>query len=184
MKTKLYGVKVLDDNGSGAISGVIAGMDYVVKDAPKRSCPRGAMANLSLGGAFSAAVNKAAASMVSGGVFVSVAAGGSNTDVANSSPASEPTVCTVGASTKADARASSSNYGRLLDIFAPGVEILSTWIGGGTVSLASTMLSLPLSQCPISSSLPILYISVLVTNRFKCRGLSLEAPWRRLTSPA
>ncbi|KAK5997458.1 Cuticle-degrading protease [Cladobotryum mycophilum] len=130
-KTLLLSVKVLDDNGSGSLSQVIAGMDFVVKDAPTRGCPKGAMANLSLGASFSAAVNKAAASMVSAGIFVSVAAGGSNTDVGSTSPASEPSVCTVGGTTRADVR-SNSNYGKLIDLFAPGVEILSTCLNGGT----------------------------------------------------
>lgn len=91
------------------------------------------MANISLGGGFSAAVNRAAASLVASGVFVSVAAGGSNTDAQNTSPASEPTVCTVGASTERDERASYSNYGPVVDIFAPGANILSTWLRGTTV---------------------------------------------------
>ncbi|KAG8411192.1 hypothetical protein J3459_016538 [Metarhizium acridum] len=132
-KTKLYGVKCLDDQGSGTISNVIAAMDFVAKDAKTRKCPKGAMANMSLGGGYSAAVNKAAASLVASGVFVSVAGGGSNTDAKNTSPASEPTVCTVGASTEKDERATYSNYGAVVDIFAPGGSILSTWLNGTTV---------------------------------------------------
>lgn len=133
-KTKIYGVKCLDDSGSGSYSNVIAAMDFVAKDYKTRGCPKGAMANISLGGGFSAAVNKAAAALVSTGVFVSVAAGGDNTDAKNTSPASEPTVCTVGASTERDERASYSNYGAIIDIFAPGGNILSTWLKGNTVS--------------------------------------------------
>lgn len=134
-RTRLYGVKVLDDSGAGTLSNVIAGMDYIAKDAKTRGCPRGAMANISLGGSYSKAVNDAAAALVRSGVFTSVAAGGSNSDVGRTSPASEPTVCTVGASTERDARAPFSDYGALMDIFAPGVNIVSTWPNGNTVSL-------------------------------------------------
>lgn len=126
---------MLDDNGSGTISNVISGMDYIANDAKTRGCPRGTMANISIGGSFSKAVNAAAAALVRSGVFVSVAAGGSNGDVGRTSPASEPTVCTSAASTEADARASFSDYGSLIDIFAPAVNIVSTWLNGGTVSL-------------------------------------------------
>lgn len=71
--------------------------------------------------------------MISAGVFLAVAAGNSNTDASSTSPAGEPNVCTVGATTSADARASFSNYGTVVDIFAPGQDVLSTWNNGGTV---------------------------------------------------
>lgn len=130
----IFGVKVLDDQGSGALSGVIAGMDYVASDYRNRNCPKGVVASMSLGGGYSATVNQAAARLQAAGVFVAVAAGNENQDAANVSPASEPSVCTVGATDSSDRRSSFSNYGRVLDIFAPGTNILSTWIGGRTVS--------------------------------------------------
>lgn len=133
-RTKIYGVKVLDDSGSGTISAVIGGMDFVAADSKQRDCPKGVVANMSLGGGFSAAVNQAAAGLVGHGVFLAVAAGNDNTDASGYSPASEPTACTVGASTVSDARSSFSNYGGPVRIFAPGSEVLSTWLGGGTVS--------------------------------------------------
>ena len=68
------------------------------------------------------------------GVFMAVAAGNEAQDAANSSPASEPTVYTVGATDSSDRLASFSNYGSIVDILAPGVSILSTWLNGGTVS--------------------------------------------------
>lgn len=89
---------------------------------------------MSLGGAKSASVNQAAARLQASGVFLAVAAGNDNKDAANTSPASEPTVCTVGATTSADARSSFSNFGKIVDIFAPGSDITSTWPGGKTVS--------------------------------------------------
>lgn len=77
-QTRLYAVKVLDASGSGTNSGVIAGMNYVATDAQTRSCPNGAVANMSLGGSYSAAVNSAVASLTSAGVFLAVAAGNDN----------------------------------------------------------------------------------------------------------
>ncbi|KAF4505210.1 hypothetical protein G6O67_007182 [Ophiocordyceps sinensis] len=142
-KTKIYGVKVLSNQGSGAVSGIIAGMDFAVKDSRKRSCPKGVVANMSLGGGFSAAINNAAASMIRSGVFLAVAAGNDNTDAASFSPASEPTVCTVGASTSSDQKSSFSNYGEVVDIFAPGSDILSTWIGGRTNTISGTSMATP-----------------------------------------
>ena len=133
--TSLFGVKVLDDSGSGSFSGVIAGIDYVATDHTSRSeCEKGSVANLSLGGGLSDAVNEAAAALVESGVFLAVAAGNSNDDAANYSPASAPEVYTVGATEDNDVRASYSNYGSVVDIFAPGSDVLSTWIGGQTVS--------------------------------------------------
>ncbi|PHH77872.1 hypothetical protein CDD82_3316 [Ophiocordyceps australis] len=142
-KTQLYGVKVLDDSGSGSYSGIIAGMDYVVNDAKARNCPKGSVANMSLGGGKSQSVNNAAAAVVRSGVFLAVAAGNDNADAANYSPASEPSVCTVGATTSSDQRASFSNFGRVLDIFAPGKDVLSTWIGGGTNTISGTSMATP-----------------------------------------
>jgi len=119
----------------GTNSGVIAGINFVANDVKTRSCPNGAVANMSLGGGRSTAVNSAAANAVSAGVFMAVAAGNSAVDASNSSPASEPTVFTVGATDSSDRLATFSNYGSVVDILAPGVSILSTWLNGGTVSL-------------------------------------------------
>lgn len=133
-KTKIYGVKALDDNGSASIGTIIEAMNFVIEDSKGRDCPKGVMMNLSIGGSFSQAMNDAAKAVVNAGIFVSVSAGGSNTDAANSSPASEPTVCTVGGTDRSDARASYSNFGKVVDIFAPGTNIISASYRGGTVS--------------------------------------------------
>ena len=90
-------------------------------------CPAGSVVNISLGGSYSAALNGAAAALVSSGVFVAVASGGSGKDASRYSPASEPSVCTIGASNQDDRAASYSNYGSLVDVFAPGSSVLSTW---------------------------------------------------------
>lgn len=125
---------MLDSSGSGTNSGVISGINYAANDQKTRSCPNGAVANMSLGGSKSTAVNSAVANAVSAGLFFAVAAGNDGANAANYSPASEPTAFTVGATDSNDAIASFSNYGALVDVFAPGVSILSTWNNGGTVS--------------------------------------------------
>lgn len=142
-KTKLYAVKVLDNNGSGTFAGVIAGIDFVANDAQTRDCPKGAVANMSLGGGRNDMVNQAVAAAVASGVFFSISAGNSNTDAVNFSPASEESACTVGASDINDAKASFSNYGPIVDIWAPGVDVLSTWIGGSTNTISGTSMAAP-----------------------------------------
>jgi len=148
-KTKLFAVKVLDANGSGTVSSVLAGIDFVASDSTNRTaageCPNGSVANMSLGGGKSTAINSAAAAAVASGVFFAVAAGNSNDDAKYYSPASEPTVCTVGATDIADARAYFSNYGVGVDVFAPGVDVLSSWIGGvdETNTISGTSMASP-----------------------------------------
>ena len=118
----LVPVRVLDCTGSGTLSGVIAGIDWVAG-----SSLRPAVANMSLGSSKSSTVNAAVAGAYNKGVTMVVAAGNSNADACNYSPSSEPTAITVGATTSADARASYSNYGSCLDVFAPGSSITSAW---------------------------------------------------------
>lgn len=136
----LIPVRVLDCAGSGAWSGVIAGIDYVA-NSPLRP----AVANLSLGGGASSAVDAAVAGAVAKGVTIVVAAGNSNTDACNYSPAREPTAITVGATTNVDYRASYSNYGACLDIFAPGSNITSAWNTSSTATnpLSGTSMASP-----------------------------------------
>jgi subtilisin family serine protease len=116
----LVAVKVLDCNGSGTSSGVISGVNWVLSN---KKFP--AVANMSLGGGYSASLNTAVANAAAGGVTMVVAAGNSNANACNASPASEPTAITVGATTSTDARSSFSNYGTCLDLFAPGSSIVS-----------------------------------------------------------
>jgi len=129
----LIPVRVLNCAGSGTSSGVIAGIDWVA-----RSTARPAVANMSLAGGPSASVNAAVAGAVSKGVTMVVAAGNSNADACASSPASEPSAITVGATTSGDAKASYSNYGKCVDIFAPGSSIKSAW---NTSATATTTIS-------------------------------------------
>ena len=93
------------------VSTVISGINWTVNDIQTKSRIGKATALLAVGGSLSAALNSAVASASNAGVMFAVAAGGENTNAGNNSPASEPSACTVGASTIADARASSSNYG-------------------------------------------------------------------------
>lgn len=142
-QVNIYGVKVLDDAGSGSFSNVIAGMDFVASDYTTRGCTKGAVANMSLGGPKQASVNEAAARLQAAGVFLAVAAGNSNADASGFSPASEPTVCTVGATDNTDAKASYSNYGSIVKIFAPGTSITSTWPGNGQNTISGTSMATP-----------------------------------------
>lgn len=134
-KTTLIAVKVLDASGSGSSDGVLQGIQWAVNDAKSKGRSGKSVANLSLGGAPSPATNMAVAAAVRSGMFVAVAAGNSGLPAITSSPASEPSVCTVGATDKNDAKASFSNFGQLVDIWAPGVDVLSTWIGSDTATM-------------------------------------------------
>ncbi|KAI9646143.1 Subtilisin-like protease 2 [Ciborinia camelliae] len=137
---KIVGVKVLDASGSGTNSGVISGIQWVASNAAANS-----VLSMSLGGSYSSAVNSAVTSTVAAGVTVVVAAGNDNANAANYSPASTPNAITVGAIDSTDARASFSNYGSILDVFAPGVSVLSAWIGSTTATntISGTSMATP-----------------------------------------
>ena len=119
---KLHGVRVLDCNGQGSTSGVIAGIDWV---AAHHKSP--AVANMSLGSGYSASVNTATQQLVNQGVTVVVAAGNDDANACSYSPASASGAITVGSTTSSDSRSWFSNYGSCLDLFAPGSDITSTW---------------------------------------------------------
>ncbi|RGP71943.1 putative endopeptidase k [Fusarium sporotrichioides] len=142
-KTNLYAVKVLGDDGSGTNSAVIAGMDFVAGHANDEDCPNGAVVNMSLGGEASSAVNSAAKSIVDAGLFLAVAAGNEAVDASGSSPASEASACTVGATTRNDTLSYFSNFGDVVDVLAPGTDILSTWPGGETNTISGTSMASP-----------------------------------------
>jgi len=126
---RLYGVKVLNCQGSGTWSGVISGMDWVAANHVKP-----AVANLSLGGSLNQSVNTAATNLSNSGVFVAVAAGNDNVDACNYSPASASSVTTVAASTSTDAKASYSNWGSCVEVHAPGSSITSAWHTSSTAT--------------------------------------------------
>jgi subtilisin family serine protease len=127
--TDLVAVRVLGCNGSGTNSGVIAGIDWVAANHVKP-----AVANMSLGGGASSALDAAVANAVAAGVTFVVSGGNSNANACNYSPARAPSAITVGATTSTDARASYSNFGTCLDIFAPGSGITSAWSTSNTAT--------------------------------------------------
>ena len=118
----IHAVRVLDCQGSGSNSGVIGGVEWVAKNA---QLP--AVANMSLGGGVSAALDQAVGAAIRAGVVFVVAAGNSNADACQTSPARAPAAITVGSTDRNDRRSNFSNYGRCLDIFAPGSDIQSSW---------------------------------------------------------
>ena len=135
---QLYGVKVLDCAGSGTTTTVLAGINWVTANAVKP-----AVANMSLGGGFSAAINTATNNLINSGIFTAVAAGNDNQNACNYSPASVPNAYTTAASTKTDAKASYSNWGTCVDAYAPGSLIKSTWLANGTNTISGTSMATP-----------------------------------------
>ena len=139
----LTGVKVLGCNGSGSNSGVFAGIDWVTANAVKP-----AVANMSLGGGVSQAIDDAVRRSAASGVFYALAAGNDGADACSHSPAragagTNNGIMTVGATDSADKEASFSNYGTCVDIWAPGVSVVSTRKGGGTTTMSGTSMASP-----------------------------------------
>jgi len=136
----LRAVRVLNCSGSGSTSGVIAGVDWVRQN---RINP--AVANMSLGGGASSALDTAVNNLANSGVPIAVAAGNSNADACGSSPARAANAITVGSTTSSDARSSFSNFGPCLDLFAPGSGILSAWSTSNTATatLSGTSMASP-----------------------------------------
>lgn len=146
----IVAVKVLRSNGSGSMSDVIKGVEFAVnahKKAVKEGKKgfKGSTANMSLGGGKSPALDMAVNAAVNAGIHFAVAAGNDNADACNYSPASAEKAVTVGASTLSDSRAYFSNYGKCVDIFGPGLNILSTYIGSksATATLSGTSMASP-----------------------------------------
>jgi len=146
-KANVYAVKVLGSNGSGSMADVVAGVTWASKAAQAKAIEaikefratgktshKGSVANMSLGGGKSPALDRAVNAAVKNGMHFAVAAGNDNKDACNYSPAAAELAVTVGASTLGDERAYFSNHGKCVDIFAPGLNILSTWIGGKTAT--------------------------------------------------
>ncbi|MFN3596888.1 MAG: S8 family peptidase [Rubricoccaceae bacterium] len=120
---RLVAVRVLNCQGSGTNAGVIAGVDWVAADAAGKT----AVANMSLGGGASSALDTAVRNAVASGVTFVVAAGNENVDACTRSPARVAEALTVGATTSSDARSSFSNFGTCVSLFAPGSAITSAW---------------------------------------------------------
>jgi len=137
---KLFAVRVLDCAGSGSNSGVIAGVDWVTYNHRKP-----AVANMSLGGSASQALDDAVRTSISAGVTYAVAAGNENQNACNVSPSRVSSALTVGATTRSDSRASFSNYGSCVDLFAPGQGITSAWYSStsATNTISGTSMAAP-----------------------------------------
>jgi subtilisin family serine protease len=135
-------VRVLDCNGSGYMSDVVAGLDWVVA---RHTAGTPAVVNLSLGGGTSSTVDAAVDGAIKDGVVAVVAAGNSSTDACKSSPARVAAAVTVAATDSADRQASFSNYGTCVDLYAPGVGITSAWHTSTTAAakLSGTSMSAP-----------------------------------------
>jgi len=153
-KAKVYAVKVLRSNGSGTMADVVAGVEWAAKahiaqvkaaKDGKRKGFKGSVANMSLGGGKTKALDDTVNAAVSVGIHFAVAAGNDNADACNYSPAAAEKAVTVGASAIDDSRAYFSNYGKCTDIFAPGLSILSTWIGSkyATNTISGTSMASP-----------------------------------------
>ncbi|HZM49744.1 MAG TPA: S8 family peptidase [Vicinamibacteria bacterium] len=147
----LHPVRVLDCTGSGSTSGVIAGVNWVTQN---RVLP--AVANMSLGGGVSSALDTAVANSIASGVTYAIAAGNSNANACNSSPARVATALTVGSTTTTDARSSFSNFGTCVDVFAPGSSITSTW---NTSDTATNTISGTSMATPHVAGVAALYLS-------------------------
>ena len=148
----LKAVRVLNCSGSGTTSGVIAGIDWVTSNHVGTNP---AVANMSLGGGASTSLDNAVANSIADGVTYAIAAGNSNRNACQFSPARAATAITVGATTSTDSRASYSNYGSCLDLFAPGSSITSAW---NTSSTATNTISGTSMATPHVAGVAALYL--------------------------
>lgn len=135
---QLRGVRVLDCNASGVMSGLISALDWI-----RRYGQRPAVANMSLSGGHSSSLNTATTNLYNAGVFVAVSAGNHSDNACNYSPGNASGAFTVAASDSGDNRASFSDYGSCIDLYAPGVDVPTTSMYGGTTLASGTSLSAP-----------------------------------------
>ena len=157
-KAEIVAVKVLGSNGSGTMADVVSGVVWAAEDAAKHAAQaarelaltgrtkfKGSVANMSLGGGKARSLDQAVDAAVESGLHFAVAAGNDNKDACDFSPAAAEGAITVGASTVTDQRAYFSNHGKCVDIFAPGLNIRSTWTGSPTAenTISGTSMASP-----------------------------------------
>ncbi|UFR07584.1 S8 family peptidase [Streptomyces sp. Go40/10] len=139
-KARIVAVRVLDDNGSGTTEQVVAGIDWVTKNHQGPS-----VANMSLGGGADPALDEAVRKAIASGVTFAVAAGNESADAGQGSPARVPEAITVASSTKDDAQSDFSDFGKVVDLYAPGSDITSDWNDSdqGTRTISGTSMATP-----------------------------------------
>jgi subtilisin family serine protease len=139
-KAKIVAVRVLDDSGSGTTEQVVAGIDWVTKNHQGPS-----VANMSLGGGADPALDEAVQKAIAAGVTFGVAAGNESSDAGQGSPSRVKEAITVASSTKDDKKSDFSNFGSVVDIYAPGSDITSAWNDGdeGTKTISGTSMATP-----------------------------------------
>jgi subtilisin family serine protease len=151
--TTLVPVRVLDCNGAGTLSQVLAGLDWILQD--QAQSPRPAIVNMSLAGESSTSLDTQVNNLINAGLTTVVAAGNEATDACRKSPARVAAAITVGASTESDERASFSNFGDCVDLFAPGTNIASAWYANET---AATYASGTSESAPLVAGVAALYL--------------------------
>ena len=134
----IHPVKTFDASGFAFASTVIGGMNWIADNAPAHS-----VVNMSLGGTYNQAENDAARALVNRGLVVVASAGNDGHDARYNSPASEPSILTVGAVDRYDRETDFSNYGPILDLWAPGVDVRSDAVGGGSATATGTSMAAP-----------------------------------------
>ncbi|PTA67931.1 S8 family peptidase [Deinococcus arcticus] len=171
----LVAVKVLNCQGSGSNSGVIAGVNWAVTNKGSAT----AVGNMSLGGGASQAVDDAVNNAASKNLIMAVAAGNENQNACNVSPARAASAITVGSTTNTDARSSFSNFGTCVDIFAPGSNITSTWIG--STSATNTISGTSMASPHVAGALALLVAGGNTTNSAATSALINAATTGKVT---
>lgn len=143
-RANLIAVKVLGCDGSGSFSGIVKAIEWI-NDRAAKSRKKLSIVNMSLGGGASIAVDTAIANSFKNGIYYVVAAGNSNADACNFTPARAPQAITVAASSITDNKASFSNYGKCVDLYAPGVDVPGAWLNNGYATLSGTSMASPVA---------------------------------------